>query len=456
MSIRIAVRIILIAYLAVQSAIASTTEDDVLLHKVIQAYLLKPLNSQMSSLGPKETLGRALFFDPIISGPKNIACAACHTRHNGGGDGISLSVGLGGSGIGESRIASHTGFVIPRNALPLFERGNFAFRAYFWDGRVQPGENDKFETPLGDNLPIGFESLLAAASILPLAEEDEMLGRGESKATPDIYHAGLVTLKGNALSYQERTRNAFGNLINRLLQPQATAPDACALEYRTFFKQAYPNANLGQINITHVGNALAAYISRAFALQPAAWDRYVSGDTTAITNLQKRGAVIFYGKGRCAVCHSGTLFSDFEFHGLAIPQLRPGKQGRYTDYGRAAATGRRNDRYLFRTPPLRNVVETGPWGHNGYFSTLKGVIEHHFNPVPALFQAQQIDPNSAAFAGRLLGFRSDILAEIAPLSPDIVDELVAFLGSLSSETYVRDSEAVPSTVPSGRLEFAKP
>ena len=346
MYLRTAVRNSLIAYLSVQSAIASATEDDLLLQKVIEAYQIEPLNLQVSQFGPKEMLGRALFFDPIISGPESIACAACHVRHNGGGDGINLSVGLGGSGIGTSRIESNDGFVIPRNALPLFERGNSAFRAYFWDGRVQAGDNNKIETPLGDNLPIGFDSLLAAASILPLVEEDEMLGRGDKAASSATYHAGLVTLQENKLGYQERTQNAFANLVIRLLQPQAKAPDACAVQYRRLFNQAYPNTDINDINITHIGNALAAYISGAFALQPADWDRYVLGDITAITNQQKRGAVIFYGKGRCAVCHSGTLFSDYQFYGLAVPQLRPGKHGPYTDYGRAAATGRGDDRYF--------------------------------------------------------------------------------------------------------------
>lgn len=87
-------------------------------------------------------------------------------------------------------------------------------------------------------------------------------------------------------------------------------------------------------------------------------------DRRAMTPTQKQGALVFFGKGRCAVCQSGQEFSDFGFHSLAVPQLSVAKHGAFVDYGRANATSRGVDRYKFRTAPLRNVRQTGPWGHN--------------------------------------------------------------------------------------------
>ncbi|PKO51719.1 MAG: cytochrome-c peroxidase, partial [Betaproteobacteria bacterium HGW-Betaproteobacteria-20] len=174
-----------------------------------------------------------------------------------------------------------------------------------------------------------------------------------------------------------------------------------------------------------------------------------------LTKNQKLGATIFFGKGRCVVCHSGKQFSDFEFHGLAIPQLRVGKHGSHLDYGRAAASSRSQDRFTFRTPPLRNVSHTGPWGHNGIFQTIKASIEHHFNPVPLLFQAQKESPLEAQYAGRILGYRSPILAEISPLGPKDIKHLLEFLSALNSPTVMSDEVALPTKVPSNNNEFIK-
>jgi cytochrome c peroxidase len=214
--------------------------------------------------------------------------------------------------------------------------------------------------------------------------------------------------------------------------------------------------SLSNFRINHIGNSLAAYISAAFELQSAPWDKYVQGNTSALTNSQKEGALLFFGKGRCSVCHSGTQFSDFRFHGLAVPQMRIGKNGRYIDYGRASATSRGKDRFAFRTPPLRNVVSTSPWGHNGMFTSLDAAIEHHMNPVPALYAAQREDPDEGTHAGRLLGFRSPILAQIAPLSRREIELLMEFLRSLSSPTTMPDEIAIPSDVPSGKRDFLRP
>jgi cytochrome c peroxidase len=429
---------------------------DPILRKAVQAYQVKPHHPSERRLGPKEKLGQALFFDPFVSGPKKIACATCHVRSKGAGDGLPMAVGLGAKGISTERLAHTRAFIVPRNALPFFNRGSKDFRALFWDGRVQLGPTGLIETPLGSRQPAGFESLLAAAAVFPPAEPDEMLGRSLKRGSRDTYHAELVTIDDEANNLQERTLNAFGNLVERLIETRNRNPKPVALEYRKLFAEAYPGTPLNELRIHHVGNALAAYIGAAFELKPAPWDRYVSGATSALTPEQKQGAFIFFGKGRCVVCHSGTQFSDFRFHGLAVPQMRVGKHNGHIDYGRAAATSRGEDRFTFRTPPLRNVTETSPWGHNGIFTSLESVITHHVNPVPMLYKAQQQDSEEGSNAGRLLGFRSPILAEMAPLSKAEIGFLIEFLKALSSETVMPDSVALPVTVPSGDKSFIRP
>lgn len=426
--------------------------EDLILRKVITAYQIEPVTITPTSIGAKEKLGQMLFFDPIMGGPNNTTCATCHVRSKGSVDGLAMAVGIGSSGVGEKRLESPDAFVIPRNVLPFFNRGKSAFTAFFWDGRVQMGEDGSFESPLGNNLPNGFENLLAVAASFPQVEPDEMLGRsvrrgGEKQST---YHADLVDKTVDPDNFQERTLNVYSNLVKRLLgSPSASTP--MQSEYRKLFQAAYPEKS--EFDITHIGNALAAYISVAFQLKPAVWDNYVKGDLSALSQQQKEGAMIFFGKGRCAVCHSGNEFSDFKYHGLSVPQLDVGKHGGHLDYGRAKATGLAIDRFQFRTPPLRNVTRTGPWGHNGLFTTLEEAINHHFNPIPLMFAAQKGRPREAELAGRLLSYRSPILAEIYSMTASDVRAVIAFLGALQSDPILSTDEALPRSVPSGMNQF---
>ena len=432
---------------------AYENHEDMLLQKIISAYGIEAHKPARMSFGPKEKLGRALFFDPLLSGPRNIACATCHVRSKGSGDGIPLAVGLGAVGVGQERLKERSAFVIPRNTLPLFNRGSEDFVDFFWDGRVQYGPGGIFESPLGNRLPEGFDNLLAVASVFPLVEADEMLGHSARRVGAAFKHGDLVTIEGVDNNYQERALNAFGNIVKRVIQSRDHSKPKGIIEYRELIEAAYPNVPLKSLTIAHIGNALAAYIKAAFELQSAPWDRYVLGNVDALSLEQKRGAILFFGKGRCVVCHSGKQFSDFLFHGVAIPQYRVGKHTPYIDYGRAAASGRAEDRYLFRTPPLRNVTKTAPWGHNGVFESLRAIVEHHENPIPLLYEAQQKDDQLRFYSGRLLASRSGILSEIYLLSDQEIKQLTAFLESLTSKTVIGDQKAVPLRVPSGDNSF---
>ncbi|OXE29718.1 methylamine utilization protein MauG, partial [Vibrio parahaemolyticus] len=104
-------------------------------------------------------------------------------------------------------------------------------------------------------------------------------------------------------------------------------------------------------------------------------------DTSALSEVQKRGAILFYGKARCASCHSGDLMSDMSFHSIGVPQGNQGPHMFGQDFGRALVTLDNSDRYAFRTPSLVAVSKTAPYGHNGIFPTLKGVVKHHISPI---------------------------------------------------------------------------
>lgn len=430
--------------------------DDMLLRKVIAAYQIEGYRPGKLTFGPKERLGQALFFDPIVSGPRGIACGTCHVRSKGSADGLPVAVGLGSTGVGKERLGDKEGLVVPRNALPFFNRGERDFVTLFWDGRVQIGPNGTFETPLGERMPGGFDNLLAVAAVFPPAEPDEMLGRSLNRSSSyRTFHAELVGGGLDQDNMQERTLYVFTSLVKRLLGEGGATPNAVQSTYRKLFEEAYPTVSYEQVEIAHVGNALSAYIQIAFQLDSAPWDHYVLGDNNALTSQQKKGATVFFGKGRCYVCHSGQQFSDFKFHGLAIPQLRIGKHGAFIDYGRAGATGDARERFKFRTPPLRNAPITGPWGHNGIFASLQDAIMHHFNPIPLLYEAQVKYEDEGLRAGQLLSKRDPILGEIGVLKLDEISVVVQFLHAITSETVMSDDLALPTAVPSGDMQFVR-
>jgi len=100
-------------------------------------------------------------------------------------------------------------------------------------------------------------------------------------------------------------------------------------------------------------------------------DRFEAGDETALSAAQQRGRILFQTKARCAACHSGSNFTDESFHvtGL-VPQT-------LTDFGRAVPTGRTKDLFAYKTPPLRNLVETAPFFHDGSSPDLADVVERY-------------------------------------------------------------------------------
>jgi cytochrome c peroxidase len=103
------------------------------------------------------------------------------------------------------------------------------------------------------------------------------------------------------------------------------------------------------------------------------FDRFLSGDVTALRAVERRGLEVFSGRARCARCHAGPLLSDESFHNTGIAW----KEARFADPGRAAVTGNDRDRGAFKTPSLREVARTAPYMHDGSMGRLDDVIEFY-------------------------------------------------------------------------------
>jgi cytochrome c peroxidase len=147
--------------------------------------------------------------------------------------------------------------------------------------------------------------------------------------------------------------------MDRALSTVVSRLDANA-EYRRLFARAFPGTP--SVTEENLGRALAAF-QRTLVTTKAPFDRYMRGDTTALSPEQVRGMERFQAIG-CINCHSGPMFSDYATHVLGVPDNPKLPQ---------ADAGARGE-YAFRTPSLRNLSVTAPYMHNGVFATLQDVV----------------------------------------------------------------------------------
>jgi cytochrome c peroxidase len=199
------------------------------------------------------------------------------------------------------------------------------------------------------------------------------------------------------------------------------------------------------------------------------------GDPSALTIDQKRGALVFFGKGKCVKCHAvsgnaNEMFSDFQNYNIGVPQIAPefgiGKgnmifdgPNKDEDFGLEQVTGNPADRYKFRASPLRNVSQQPAFFHNGAFTRLEDAIRHHldvrrsarlYNPVLA-----GVDPDLTHRVGPV----EPVLQTIHPLVSNPIDltpnefaNLVEFVRNGLLDVRARREVLcllIPDSVPSG-------
>ena len=141
--------------------------------------------------------------------------------------------------------------------------------------------------------------------------------------------------------------------------------------YLPAFRKAYPD-EAEPMTARNYGRAIAAY--QATLNTPAAFDRFLGGDDSALTARQKSGMRAFMASG-CAGCHSGALLGGAMMQRFGLVKnywLETGSDK--IDHGRYAITKKEEDRYVFRVPMLRNVAKTAPYFHDGSVERLDQAV----------------------------------------------------------------------------------
>jgi cytochrome c peroxidase len=319
----------------------------------------------------KAELGRLLFWDPILSGHKDVACASCHHPDFSYAENLDISIGAHGVGLGARRRFDTLA------AQPFVKRNSQTVLNTAFNGIDEAGSYRPASAPMFWDVRV---TSLEAQALEPLKAREEMRGDAYPEAA------------------------AVDQIVRRL-----QAID----EYRTRFARAFGGAS--PVSPANLGRALATF-ERTLVAVNSPFDRYMRGDRSAMTPLQLRGMQRFQRIG-CMNCHVGPMFSDFKVHTLGVPDNR-----KLADSD-AGVEGR----YRFRTPSLRNLVHTAPYMHSGTLATLDDVIEF-YDDVNGGRRGRTRNPNvGGSDLDPLLrrlnvnGGRRDLVAFLQALSDDTFD-----------------------------------
>lgn len=307
----------------------------------------------------KDRLGRVLYFDSRLSGSGRANCVACHTHTTHFMSGLVFDI--------PDRSYPATVPTLDRNAPSLL---NIVYAPVFrWDGSH------------GTNL---YEQMA-----LPFAESNMNLTPG---IPAEAFH--VVDVPAAQAELKRRLTTVLPEYVDWYA-------DAFDQDIRDL-----PSEDVWLLT----GKALAIFIRKAVS-RDAPFDKWNAGDDEAMSAEAVRGLELFVGQAGCSRCHTGPLFSDFEFHNLSLSL--PDADGIRPDEGRYKVTGNERDRGAFLTPTLRSVTTTAPYFHHGQVGSLRAVIRH------ILSAESRRDP-----------LHSPRLTGLEPLESAEIDALVAFLKAL--------------------------
>jgi cytochrome c peroxidase len=387
-------------------------------------------------------LGRLLFFDTVAGLNNDNNCSGCHSPTNGFGDTQSIAIGIENNGlVGPNRAG-------PRNQrrTPMVINSAF-YPRLMWNSRFASLSNDPFDNSAGFSFPapegltLSYQPhLLLAQAFIPPTERVEVAG---------------FTFRGDNHDIRSEVLRRINNVA----------------EYRKRFGKLFPSVAAGDpITFDMFGAALAEFeFTLIFADAPI--DQFARGQPNALSESQKRGALLFFGKARCVECHAvsghaNEMFSDFQEHVIGIPQIAPTSgnvifdgANQDEDFGLEQITGYAADRYKFRTSPIRNVALQPAFFHNGAFTRLGDAVRHHLNVFESAANYDPflagVDPDLAIRRGPIapvLERVDSLLISPVQLTEEEFNQLVDFVGNGLLDSRAKPDrlrKLIPASVPSG-------
>lgn len=421
----------------------------------------------------KAQLGMKLFFTKTMSIPGDTACVTCHHPLLGGGDGLQIAVGTGAEDtdiFGYNRLIA-PGSVIyddanggPTQSVNSPTTYNVALQDRFlaWHGAIEAvapdagyngsvgglydldslyeadGTTRIINQNAGDNLP-------ASQAHFPVQNPIEMAGKGAEIAGLDSY--GIRQVLFERFTGEGDSNNTGTNYLSQ--------------KQRDTWQAAFDDAGV-DLTDANIYNMISYYErTQLFIENP--WKKYIDGDKSALSDDAKEGAILFFssyeeGGANCTQCHAGDFFTDNAVHVMAVPQIGLGTQVDGDTYGREDITNTGSDRYKWRTMSLLNIEKTGPWGHDGAFTSLRAMVQHMVDPSTDYDQSNVLqtgmqnteytNENHARALEQLAKNRVDGISphSVADLDDTQIDQIVEFLYALT-DSRLNDYEYMKQWVP---------
>jgi cytochrome c peroxidase len=179
---------------------------------------------------------------------------------------------------------------------------------------------------------------------------------------------------GRALTVEAQAVDAITNPIEMAMPSEQAVVDVLSRvpRYVEMFHKAFPRDD-HPISLQNIGQAIGAF-ERGLVTR-SRWDKFMAGDQSVLTSLEKRGLGLFLQRG-CIICHAGPQVGGTSLQKVGKVFPWPNQ----ADLGRLEVTRFEPDRLVFKVPSLRNIAETGPYFHDGSTSSLETAIRlmgHH-------------------------------------------------------------------------------
>lgn len=348
------------------------------------AYFLLPESTDFSNIPQdpnnpltpeKVELGRFLFNETGIaihpkfdSFQQTYSCATCHHSQAGFQSGRPQGISEGGVGFGKNGDGRRKDEFCPEDSL--------------------------------DIQPIRTPTILNSAYQQVMLWNGQFGATGPNSGTEALWETG-TPLETNFLGYEGVETQAIAGLsVHRM----GISMDLInSTEYRELFDAAFPEVPENErYSVITAGLAIASYERTVLATE-APFQKYLKGNTNALTEQQKRGAILFFGKANCVSCHTGPALNSMDFYAYGMKDLvEKGTFGNGPDIktqkGRGGFTGVDSDNYTFKVPQLYSLGNLGYLGHGSSFSSIKEVVEYKNtalkqNPnVPDAYLSNQFIP----------------------------------------------------------------
>jgi len=320
-----------------------------------------PAGRQNPLTREKVALGQLLFFETGLArkakhadGAGTYSCSSCHVpaagfmpgRLQGIADG---GLGFGATGEGRDRLENYPpGEMDVQGARPLSLLNVAYVTNTSWTGKFGAHDNNE-----------GTEYLW-----------------GEADEATEVNYLGLDGLE---------SQNIEGLKIHRLDVDDYVLDE---LGYRAYFDQAFgdwPTAE--RYGLKAASFAISAYL-RTLLTTEAPFQKWLKGDFTALSDTEKRGALLFFGKAGCFRCHQGPALNANEFYALGVRDLYETGAAYQTskedirNFGRGGFTGRAEDMFAYKVPGIYNMSETPFYFHGSSKRSLREVVEYFNEGVP--------------------------------------------------------------------------